>query len=53
MDGERQRIVPVAAFNRDRRIELARLLIEAGFAVKEGKDKVNGKTVYFVEYWEE
>jgi hypothetical protein len=53
MGENRRRIVPVAAFNRDRRIELARLLIEAGFAVKEGKEKINGKTVYYVEYWED
>jgi hypothetical protein len=53
MNDKRQRIIPVAPFNHEKRLELAKLLIEAGFTVREGKDKVDGKTVYFVEYWEE
>lgn len=53
MNDKRQRIIPVASFNREKRLELAKLLIEAGFTVREGKDKSDGKTVYFVEFWEE
>ena len=53
MEDKRQRIIPVAAFNREKRLELAKLLIEAGFTVREGKDCIDGKTVYFVEFWEE
>ena len=53
MSEKRQRIIPVASFNREKRLDLAKLLIEAGFTVREGKEKVDGKTVYFVEFWEE
>ena len=35
------------------RLELGRLLIKAGYAVKVGSEVKNGKTIYFVEFWEE
>jgi hypothetical protein len=53
MNDERQRIIPVAPFNHEKRLELAKLLVEAGFSARVGKEKNDGKTVYFVEYWEE
>ena len=36
----------------DDRLEIARLLIKAGYTVKIGKDKIPGKnrSIYFVEY---
>jgi hypothetical protein len=39
-------------FNSDDRLELARLLIKAGYTVRIGKDKIPGKNrnIYFVEY---
>lgn len=49
----RARITPIASFNREKRLELAKLLIEAGFAVREAKEREDGKTVYFVEFWVE
>lgn len=40
--------------NETERLEIARLLIKAGYTVKLGKDKVKGKTTYVhhIEYWE-
>lgn len=52
-EDKRQRIIPVASFNREKRLELAKLLIEAGFTVREGKERSERRTVFFVEYWEE
>ena len=54
---ERQRIYNIKsnALNEDNRLELSRLLIKAGYAVRIGKErKSNSKTyIHFVEYWEE
>ena len=38
--------------NSDDRLELARLLIKAGYTVRIGKEKIPGKNrnIYFVEY---
>lgn len=38
--------------NNDDRLEIARLLIKAGYTVKIGKDKIPGKhrNIYFIEY---
>lgn len=37
------------------RLDLARLLIKAGYTVRVGREKIAGKNtwIYFVEYWEE
>lgn len=53
---DRSRIITqrVGALNSEDRLELARLLIKAGYAVKIGKEKTAGKpnsTIHFVEYW--
>lgn len=50
---KRHRIIAVAPFSTEKRLELAKLLLEAGFSARVGKEKIDGKTVYFVEYWEE
>ena len=39
--------------NEAERLELGRLLIKAGFTVRVSSETKNGRTVYFVEYWEE
>lgn len=40
--------------NENERLEVARLLIKAGYTVKLGRDKVSGKSNYIhhVEFWE-
>lgn len=42
-------------FNNEDRLQLATLLIKAGYSVRIGKEKTEGKstTTTFVEYWEE
>jgi len=44
------------ALNEAERIEIAKLLIKAGYIVRVGKEKPPGKqsgaNVYFIEYWE-
>ena len=52
---ERIRIIPPKknGWNEAERLEVARLLLKAGFSVRVGGEVVNGKTVYFVEYWRE
>ena len=50
----RQRIISIRAnaLNEADRLELAQLLIKAGYIVKMGVDKLsNGRSVYYVEYW--
>lgn len=41
--------------NEAERLDIARLLIKAGYTVKLGKDKVKGKSTYVhhIEYWEQ
>ena len=39
--------------NEAERLELGKLLIKAGFTVRVGSETKNGRTVYFVEFWEE
>ena len=39
--------------NEAERLELGRLLIKAGFTVRVASETKNGRTVYFVEFWEE
>ena len=43
------------ALSADERLELARLLIKAGYSVRTGREKKANSSayVYFVEYWEE
>ena len=39
--------------NEAERLELARLLIKAGYCVKLGSEDRNGRKAYYIEYWEE
>lgn len=39
--------------NEAERLELGKLLMKAGFTVRVGSETKNGRTVYFVEFWEE
>lgn len=39
--------------NEAERLELGKLLIKAGYTVRVGSETKNGRTVYFVEFWEE
>ena len=39
--------------NEAERLELARLLVKAGFCVKVGHEEKNGRKIFYVEYWEE
>ena len=45
------------ALNEQDRLEIAKMLIKAGYAVRIGREKPvgkqNGAYVYFIEYWEE
>lgn len=57
MDG-RQRIYSKknSSLNEQDRLDLARMLAKAGYAVRVGREKPNAKSssyIYFVEYWEE
>lgn len=51
----RIRIIPPKhnGWNEAERLEVARLLLKAGFSVRVGSEVKNGKTIYFVEYWRE
>ena len=55
----RQRIYSAKnmSLNEQERLDLSRLLVKAGYAVKIGREKQEGKAnapyVYFVEYWED
>lgn len=55
----KQRIYSIKnnSLNEQDRLEIARLLIKAGYAVRLGKEKdttkKSGPNIYFVEYWEE
>ncbi len=50
-----QRIYPqkAGALNEAERLEIAKLLIKAGYAVKIGTKKPKNTNVYFIEYWDE
>ena len=52
---KRNRIIPPKSngLNEADRIQIAALLVKAGFAVKLGQEKIGSRTTYFVEYWEE
>ncbi len=42
--------------NEQERLELSRLLIKAGYAVKQGREKPSPKAAaykYYIEYWED
>lgn len=42
--------------NEQERLELSRLLVKAGYAVKQGREKPNPKNTtykYYIEYWED
>ncbi len=39
--------------NEAERLELGKLLMKAGFTVRVGSESKNGRTEYFVEFWEE
>ena len=57
MPREKQRISSVKdkGLNEQERLELAKLLIKAGYVVKIGREKPPGKNsyVYYVDYWED
>lgn len=44
------------ALNENERLEIARLLLKAGYTVNMGREKPpekkNGAYIYFIEYWE-
>ncbi|MEG0133515.1 MAG: resolvase [Clostridium sp.] len=44
-----------SSLNESERLDLARLLIKAGYTVKLGRDKIQGKSTYihYVEYRED
>lgn len=48
-----QRIYPqkAGALNEVERLEIAKLLIKAGYIVRIGKEKPKNTNVYFIEYW--
>lgn len=56
---DRQRIYSQKdkGLNEQERLDIARLLIKAGYTVKIGKEKPTGKSnaayIYFVEYWKD
>jgi hypothetical protein len=52
---ERIKIIPPknGKLNEEDRLALASLLIKAGFAVRLSQEKINSRTIYYVEYWEE
>lgn len=52
---DKKRIIPPKhnGLNEAERLEIARLLIKAGYTVRVGSETKNGRTVYFIEYWEE
>ena len=52
---ERRRITAPRnnGLNEAERLELARLLIKAGYCVKLGSEDKNGRNIYYIEYWEE
>ena len=52
---KRQRIYSVkgSSLNEADRLQIASLLIKAGYAVKIGREKPGNSWVYFIEYWEE
>lgn len=54
---KKQRIYSVKgnSLNESERLEIARLLIKAGYVVKLGRERIKPQSksyVYFVEYWE-
>lgn len=48
-----QRIYPqkAGALNEVERLEIAKLLIKAGYIVRIGTEKPKNTNVYFIEYW--
>ena len=56
---KRQRIYGVGRgqLNADERLELAKLLIKAGYSARVGSERQNSKAnaanIYFVEYWQD
>ena len=52
---EKHKIIPPKAnsLNDAERLEIARLLIKAGYAVRIGKAKIGNSTVTVIEYWDE
>ena len=54
MKGRNKIIAPKSnSLNEAERLEIARLLLKAGFSVRLGTEKQGTRTVSFVEYWEE
>jgi hypothetical protein len=41
------------SLNDNERLDIARLLLKAGFTVRIGKEKHGNSTVSVIEYWEE
>lgn len=52
---EKIKIIPPKhnGLNEAERLELGKLLMKAGYTVRVGSETKNGRTVYFVEFWEE
>lgn len=56
---ERRRIYNVCGgqLNAEERLDLAKMLVRAGYAARIGRErpegKPNGALIYFVEYWQE
>ena len=50
---EKQRIEAQKGFtlNEEERLQMAKLLIKAGYTVKISKEKQDGKSVICLEYW--
>lgn len=55
MEKGRKRLYPLKhnGWNEAERLQIAALLVKAGWCVKTGVEKQGSKTVYFIEYWEE
>lgn len=55
---KKQRIssLKTGSLNENERLEIARLLLKAGYTVNMGREKPpekkNGAYIYFIEYWE-
>ena len=52
---KKQRIYPAkgSSWNAEDRLNIATLLIKAGYSVRIGKEKIKSSIIYFIEFWEE
>ena len=54
MKGRNKIVAPKTnSLNEQERLEMAKLLLKAGFTVRTGTEKQGNRTVSFVEYWNE